>query len=143
MSAPFIPAAEYGDDVIIWTLPMLPWRLRSAGVGGSAVAASGTQEAYTIRIDRLMDVTLRVLEEEVEDTLLFLETVRGAAEPFDFSFDGGMTSIEVELVAPTWADGPIEPERDSSYLGLFTVALTLRTADGSAWGVDWSAEEEA
>lgn len=142
MSDAFIPAAQYGSSSIVWTLPMLPWRLRSAGIGGSAVAASGTQEAYTIRIDRLMDVTLRVLEEELEDTLLFLETVRGAAQPFDFSFDGGLTSIEVELVSPTWTDGPIEPERDTSYLSLFTIGLTLRTADGNAWGIDWSADDE-
>ena len=50
---PFCPAIRRDYEAALnLTLPLQPWELRSGGVGGSDVSATGVPEAYEIRRDR-------------------------------------------------------------------------------------------
>jgi hypothetical protein len=140
---PFRPAfrREYEAELNL-TLPMRPWELRSGGVGGWEISAAGVPESFVIRVDRLADLTLRVLETELEDVIAELEAIRAASEPFYFAFDqdDSMTEYFVYLHAPVWPE-EIAPDRDDEYVGLFLLRLTLRTVDGSGFLTTWLEQE--
>lgn len=139
---PFRPAfrRDYEEDLNL-TQPMKPWEYRSGGVGGSTVAASGIPVSFVIRTDRLVDLTLRVLEEELESVLAVLEAIRASSEAFIFAFDQDDPTTDhwVYLESPVWPEA-IEPERDE-FLGLFLLQITLRTIDGGPFTTTWVEQE--
>lgn len=139
MSLPFRPAIrrEYADE-LLFSLPMLPWDFLSGGVGGSAVSAAGVPESYVIREDRIVEVTLRVSEEELDAVLAEMESIRATSEAFTFAFDQDedATDHEVYLHAPVWPE-EIRPDRDDEYPGAFRLTIALRTTDGSPFTTLW------
>lgn len=143
MGLPFVPAFHVGEsDEFALTKPMFPWEHRRAGIGGSAVAASGVPAAYVIRRDRIVDLTLRVMEGELDALSSILEGIRDSGDPFVFAFDRDdeATEFTVYLVSPAWPD-EIESERDDQYRELFTVPISIRRADGEPFGLSWTEVE--
>lgn len=143
---PFCPAIRraYDPDLNL-TLPLRPWGLRSAGLGGSDISATGIPESYEIRRDRIATVTLRAYEGAELDALLFiLEEIRASSEAFTFAFDqqDSETDYAVYLHAPVWPD-EIAPTRDETMFGVFTLEVQLRTIDGTPFLLPFLEEEEA
>lgn len=145
MSLPFRPAfrREYADELAL-SLPLLPWQPRSGGIGGSAVSAAGVPESYVIRTDRIVSVTLRVLEEELDAVLAKLEEIRASSEAFGFAFDQDdvATDYDVYLHAPVWPD-EIDAPRDPEFLGVHRITIELRTTDGSPFTLRWLEDAES
>lgn len=130
---PFCPAIRRDlDPELALELPLLPWELRSGGVGGSALSVAGVPASYVLRTDRIAAVTLRATELEINALLATLEGIRASSESFVFAFDqtDPYTEYRVYLHTPLWPD-EITPARDQSFLGVFTLDIELRTADGS------------
>lgn len=125
------------------TLPMQPWELKSGGVGGSAISVAGIPASYELRVDRIAMVTLRCYEYELNDLITTLEEIRASSEQFTFAFDQDdeYTAYRVYLNSPVWPD-EITPDRDNNFLGVFTLALELRTV-ASAPFLHAFLEEEA
>lgn len=131
---PFCPAIrrEYDADLNL-TLPLRPWGLRSGGLGGADISATGVPESYEIRRDRVATVTLRAYEGAELDALMFiLEEIRASSESFTFAFDqqDPDTDYVVYLHAPTWPE-ELVPARDEATFGVFTLEVQLRTVDGT------------
>jgi hypothetical protein len=114
-------------------LPMYPWTYRSGGIGGQAVAASGVQESYVIRTDRLVSCRVRLYEHEINDFLAEVEAIRASGASFTFSFnqDDALTDTSVYWHSPPVPD-EVTVERDESYPGLFVASFELRTATAGA-----------
>jgi hypothetical protein len=108
-----------------------PWRVQSSGVGGTAVAASGVPESYLIRTDHLVGIRLRCRESEWPDLEAWLEWMRnsGQAAPFRFFKDEPGSQLQVYLHAPSWEDGPIEPNPDTRSRGRYELDVVLRAAE--------------
>lgn len=130
---PFSPAIRRDNEMDLnLALPVLPWGLKSGGIGGSAVSAAGIPASYALRVDRIAMVTLRVTEDELNDVLAALEEIRETSEAFTFAFDQDdeYTAYRVYLHAPVWPD-EITPDRDDAFPGVFQLPIELRTVDGS------------
>lgn len=135
---PMIDRGEYADP-FFFTLPMLPWNIRSGGVGGSATSAAGISESYVVRKDMIAALTLRVLDEELNAVLAVLEAIRDGSASFRFAFDQDdpATDHEVYLHAPVWP-AEIQPKRDDAFRGVFMLSIEIRTVDGSAFNTQWT-----
>lgn len=114
-------------------LPQYPWTYRSAGVGGTAVAASGVPESYVIRTDRILTVRVRLLEHEVNDFLAEAEAVRasGASFPYRFEQSDALTEVTAYWHDPAFPES-LEVERDPEFPGLFLCTFQIRTATAGA-----------
>lgn len=139
---PFCPAIRRtGEPDLLFSLPMIPWELRSGGIGGSATAAAGISESYVVRRDRIAKVTLRMYEIEVEDFFLALEEIRATSEPFIFLFDQSdeYSAIQVYLHTPVWP-AEIDIIRDD-FPGVFRVSLELRSVGAAPFTEIWLENE--
>lgn len=135
---PFTPAIRVaGEPELLFALPMLPWELRSGGVGGSSTAAAGVSESYVVRKDRIARVTVRMYEIEVEDFFLTLEHIRDNSLPFTFFFDQAddYSGVEVYLHSPVWP-AELEIARDD-FPGVFKATLELRSKNGEPFTQIW------
>ena len=144
MSLPCRPKFQFGYDLESTfepEFPMFPWNRGRAGEGGSDTTASGLQESYEIRTDRVLWFRFRILESEMDAWDTFLDWARSSGEPFNFWLDRDEDTTEhsVYLHSLRWEDGEeVQHERDE-YLPLFVIPLALRTADGSQWTTTWTA----
>lgn len=142
MPAPYPLCPRINASGVAWdaTFPLRPWNYRSAGVGGSAQGATGVQEAYVIRTDHVVRVTLRFFESEWAAVERELSHARDAAVSFLFRFDQDDAATEhtVYLDRPVWPDA-LEPTRDEAYPNLFTIDVELRTASGLPFATSWAA----
>ena len=122
---------------------MRPWDVADDGVGGSATAASGIDEAYRIREDPVALLQLRIEEDELPFFRDFLRWARRFGTAFDFRFEQADPSTQFRclLASNRWQDGSRNTfTRDSEYQRLFIVQLEIRTELGTPFTVSWSDE---
>ena len=145
MSLVFRPYFRYGTGVdereleLRW--PMEPWTPADGGEGGSDTAASGIPEAYVIRADRIVEMTIRVEEDELPEYRDFLTFVRGSGQPFfvRLDVDDPTTEFEAYLQFPRWEDETqVRYERDEEYIRTFRVPLHVRRRFGARITTDWA-----
>lgn len=140
MSTPWKAALRYGSGPTTWaaTISQRPWNHSRSYVGGSLEVASGSREAFTIRVDKLLQVTIRVLESELGT---FLDAVDyGVQNPGSLTFyPNGTTGTgyAVYLVSPAHGEEYSVPRGET--FGTFEAPLTLRRVDGQAWALDYFA----
>jgi hypothetical protein len=119
---------------------MEPWSPSDGGVGGSDTAASGIPEAYVIRLDRIVEMTLRIEEDELPGYRDFLNWARASGQAFFIRLDKDDESTEFEayLQFPRWEDQPqVSYSRLSEFPTVFTTDLHVRRRYGNAITVEW------
>ena len=146
MPSPFRPSFSYGPDPTALALrwPMEPWTPADGGVGGSDTAASGIPEAYVIRADTIVQMRLRVEEDELAAYRDFLTFVRGSGQPFTMRIDqdDAATEFECYLQFPRWEDEQtVTYERDPQYPRVFMVPLHVRRRFGAPITTMWMEPE--
>ena len=119
---------------LILELPPVGWLAREASVGGHVRATAGIPASYVVRRDRLIDLTLRIREEEWPDFLNALATMQSGAAFEWFPRVGDPTPQAVTLFAPM-PGTPWGPTRLPEYPRVFTATITLR---GDATGNPWT-----
>lgn len=127
----WIPKFLCGATTYTLTQPQKLWTVHSKSHGGGDVSDAGVPEAFIIRRDQLVDVEIRFLESEwaIIDTIIaFGQT--GQSFTFWFDKDDNATDYVVYLDSPSIGDGDVSPTRDS-YVGVYTLRMTLRTTDAS------------
>ena len=147
MPSPWRPWFEWGFSGNLSTLslrwPMSMWEPADDGVGGSATAASGIQEAYHIRRDRVVSLDLRVEEDELPSVRDFIRWARSSGHAFRFRFEQTDPATEYDclLESSRWEDGSrVTYSRDPEYSRLFRVPLDIRTERGVPLAINWSTE---
>lgn len=134
MGIPHRPTFSFGDGptVLTPTWPAQPYEYPHSSVGGMRRSAAGVAASYAVRRDRLLAITLRVLETERTDVEDLIEWGQGM-EYFDFKPDADEAAeYSVDLEEPA-AGASWQWQRDTEFPHLFTVRLVLRKADGSQW----------
>ncbi len=113
-------------------LPPAPWTPADSTIGGSRTSATGVPAAYVVRRDALVELVLRLDEDEWTDFVnLLIWGQQGesflwypdAAQPLEF--------FEVYLEAPA-AGERVQPER-TEFLRVYDVTITLRGVDLPPW----------
>jgi hypothetical protein len=144
MSYVFRPSFEYGPqgDTTLLQLrwPMLPWTPADGGVGGSDTAASGIPEAFVIRLDRIVEMELRIEEDELSGYRDFLTWARGSGQAFQVRLDqeDEDTEFEAYLQFPRWEDeAQVRYQRDEAYPRVFRVPLHVRRRYGAGIDTMW------
>ena len=124
----------YGLETWTTELPARAWTPADETVGGMRVAGSGIPAGYIARRDDLLDLTLRLNEDEY-DTLRALIAYGQAQQSFTWlpDADGSLGNVVVYLVSPApgekWA-----PTRSTEYPRVFELTLTLRAVtQGTSW----------
>ena len=151
MSYPVRPWFEWGfegeESELELELPQEPWGYAIGGVGGSATAASGIQEAYSIRDDDILLLRPRVLESEIQAFKTFLRWARNNGQAFTIRLDvdDATTEFTVLLESQRWEDAQrVEMERDGESRIHFVVPLAIRLeAGGDFTGVSWDTLTQA
>jgi hypothetical protein len=135
---------EYGPegDTLTYTSrhPMEPWEAELGGEGGDDIAASGIPEAYQIRADEIVHLTLRFEEDEWPEVREWLRWSRNSGQPFQFRLmaDEAGTEYEVYLHSPRWSEGNVRPTRDAQFPGLYRIDVSLRTENGQLINTLWT-----
>ena len=144
MPSPFRPWFQWGFPGDLSTLalewPMRPWTPADGGVGGSATAASGIPESYRIRVDRIVRMELRIMEEELPFFRAFLNWARRHGSTFTVRLDqdDATTEFTAYLQSPRWEDQQeVEYTRDAEYPWLFIVPLAVRRSSGATINTTW------
>lgn len=94
-------------------------------IGGSRTSGAGIPVAYMARRDALMMVTLRVMEDEWEDCLAFLQFGQSAASFLWYPDADEATNFAVYLETPKMGER-IKPARDGQFARMFQMPVTLR-----------------
>jgi hypothetical protein len=138
MSLPFRPRLSRTGQTLNLTWPMQWWTPADRAIGGGERSAAGVPSNYVIRNEPLLEVRLRVTEEEWPLLLTFLRAVDAAGAAFTFRADQNVAAdLTVYLERPSVADGEeYRPEgRDEGDHTLFIVPLTLRRTTSVAFDV--------
>lgn len=113
-------------------LPPKPWTPVDMTIGGSRTAAAGVPASYVVRRDSLLEVTLRIDEDEFVDLVNLLTWGQGA-ESFLFYPDADDLGTSYEV----WLESPLAGERYSpertDFLRTFETTITLRGVDLPPW----------
>jgi hypothetical protein len=132
------PKFEYLDcDVPVtpeFAIPQHDWTYRSEAMGGFDVAASGEDESFVIRHDRILVLHLRMTETEyVEKFEPMMRVLWAQAQEFTVWLDANNdeTAHLVRLVSPWMREG-IQPDEGDAP-GELAVDLVLRTSLGGAF----------
>lgn len=127
----------YDDNDWETSLPVMPWDRVTSTVGGHRKSASGVPAAYVVRRDHVLRLTLRFRESEWEEIHRMIRWGQGG-ETITWYPDALVPgeSFNVYLESPL-AGEDISPSRSSSYPRVLELAIGLRRADGSAWGIDY------
>lgn len=144
MSWPVRPFFRWGwpgeESELTLELPQEPWSYAVGGEGGSATAASGIPEAYSIREDEILLLRMRVLESELLAFKSFLRWARVSGEPFTIRLDADEASTEfsVYLHSQRWQDAKeVTFDRDTESRTVFVFPVAIRTELGGAFNVSW------
>jgi hypothetical protein len=88
MARTFHPRLMYGAGITLnLSLPLAPWTPGTKGIGGTDESAAGVPEAFRIRRDHKITVSLLLRETEWPAYLQFLTHVMDTASTFEFWFD--------------------------------------------------------
>ena len=119
------------------TLPARPWIPRSPTVGGRRVSASGVPAAYVMRRDEVLELVLRFRETEWADLHDMIAWGQNAeAITWYPDADVPAESFEVWLETPA-AGEDVMPSRSADFPGMMELTITLRSAAGSVWDLDY------
>jgi hypothetical protein len=136
----WVPKAVFGATTLVFTQPIDAWRARGESVGNGDEAASGVGAAIEIRYDNVIDLTLRFLESEYDAVAVYVRWMqknRSLTHSFWFDQSDALTTRVVRYHGPHLPT-PFDPSRRDAYLPLYEFAIRLRTADGTAFGLNWS-----
>lgn len=128
------PRVTYGGGVIFEPdYSMRLWTPSSLGIGGSDTSSAGVDEAYEIRRDRKMTVTVVFDDAQYADCLQWLEWAQASGQVFAFKFDRDLGAGVYEYT--TYLDDPkqgdaIEPKRNNDYPAAWEVDVVLRSSNG-------------
>ena len=127
----------YGETDWETSLPVRAWDRSTPTVGGSRTSAAGVPASYIVRRDHVLRVTLRFYETEWENVHAMIAWGQ-LAETLLWYPDANVagTSFEVYLDSPL-AGEDIAPSRSSDYPRTMEVTVSLRTVDGSPWGLNY------
>lgn len=125
------PRIDYGT-VLDLSQPILDWAPGKEELASKARYPSGAREAYTVNRWPLLDLTLRVTEDEWPSFMTFVETVQSNASSFTIYPDRAdlLHSYLVHLRTPALGDEWF-PTRDAEIEGVYNVSLILESADGT------------
>jgi hypothetical protein len=132
----FNPQIVYnaGATTVSLTLPMRLWDPTSRGVGGQNVSTAGIPEAFELRRDELVKVTLRFKETEWPNIRTFLVfQQRNPSSSFTFNFQTSplvAAPSAVYLEKPAMAED-ISPKRGDAK-GTFEIDLVLRSVNSTS-----------
>jgi len=117
-----------GTESFETSLSAMAWTPADRTVGGAERSTAGVPAAFIVRRDALLDLTLRITEDEWLDFLAFV-TAAQAGIPITWFPDADEPSLTftVFLDAPD-VGSQWNPERDDSFLFVFTAAITLRSS---------------
>lgn len=101
------------------------WTPADSTIGGRRVSGAGVPVSYLVRRDSLSVITLRVMEDEWDDCLAFLQFGQTSASFLWYPDADEATTHEVYLEAPAMGER-IEPTRDAQYPRMFEIPITLR-----------------
>jgi hypothetical protein len=132
MPLKFIPKFIYNATTLTLTYPSLLWKPSSKPIGGSNVSDSGVPEAFIIRRDQMVDVTIRFTEAEWPNVDALIDWgQRGNSFDYWFDKDVSGTAKTVYLLTPAPGDGEVAPERDSEWRYVYTLPLKMRTTNNA------------
>jgi hypothetical protein len=118
------------STTLVFDIPPESWLPREGSIGGMIRATSGIPASYVVRRDRMVDLTLRIREEEWSSFLNFLVWAQEGGSFTWIPRVGGTEEYEVTLFAPmpgaVWA-----PTRATAYPRVFLATLTLRGVDAT------------
>lgn len=115
----------YSDQLFETSISVRPWTPADETVGGMRISAAGIPASYVVRRDALIELTLRLFEEEWPGFLNFLAFAQ-TAEQFVWYPDADEAfAYAVYLHAPS-AGERVTPTRDGSMNRVFEVSITLR-----------------
>lgn len=142
----WLSALRYGAGPTTWTatVPSRPFAHRRAWLGGQLEVASGSVEAFTIRTDKLLTVTFRVAESELQAFLLAVDyAIQNPGSLTFFPNGTSATGYLVYLTSPRHGEDfePARSEQMSSAANgsVFEATLTFRKVDGTAWALNYYA----
>lgn len=133
---------EYGSQSFTAEFPAMPWVPSDSTIGGSRTSAAGIPASYVVRRDALIDITLRIMEDEWASFLNMLYWGQSAQVLtwYPDALDTG-TSFNVYWESPL-AGERVAPSRDAEYPRMFTVSITLRGAGSAVPWVPFFADPE-
>lgn len=114
------------------THPPRPWTPIDETIGGKRVAAAGVPAAYVVRRDSLVELTLRLEEDEWLELVNLIDYGQ-QGESITWYPDASdlLTSYEVYLEEPA-PGGRYAPTR-ADYLRIFETTIVLRGVDLPPW----------
>jgi hypothetical protein len=132
-----IPRIVYGPTPTIFqpSIPQRAWNRVTGGVRGSLLSSTGVGASYSIRNDRLLELTIRYLESEepaLIDALEYLMAWPNVGTIYPDSLVLA-TSYEFQLRSPTFNDVEYGGERDEEYPQALQQTIRIVKTDGSAW----------
>lgn len=123
----------YGATDWTTSLPVRAWTPVDATVGGRRVSAAGVPATYIVRRDTLIELVLRLTEDEWEDVLA-LVAFGQTGQAITWYPDANNTDPDYEAVAvylETPAPGErFTPTRDGQYPRMIEVTLVFRGVAG-------------
>lgn len=120
---------EYGNTAFECEVSSKPWTPGYNTIGGSRKAASGLPASYIVAEEHLVDLFLRIRETEWAAYRAMIAYGKGAGEITWYPDADEPASYLCYLEAPL-AGERATPTRDSNFLRIFEVQLTLRGVDG-------------
>lgn len=116
----------YGEQEFQTTISVRPFTPVDRTIGGSRTSAAGVPASYIVRRDAMIDLVVRIFEDEWTDFLNLLIWGQGAESIFWYpDAEDTLTFWEVYLESPM-AGQDIRPNRDGNFQRVFEVPITLR-----------------
>lgn len=132
----FVPQIIYnaGATTISLSLPMRLWDPSSLGVGGKNVSTAGAPEAFELRRDELVKVTIRFKETEwavMRTFLVFQQQNPGSTFTFNFQTNPVIAAPSVVYLEKPAMGEAIAPKRGDAK-GTFEIDLVLRSSTSTS-----------
>lgn len=125
------PKVEYAGTTLVFSRPQRPWTPESVATGGHRTSASGVMEAYEIRRDEILEITLRFTEPEWPAVRAWLAHAQRAGS-FDFYSDRNDSTGRTCLLESPAMGEPLRPER-AEYGGDYEMSVRIRAVSGGPW----------